>query len=68
MRAQESKELEKAAAAITSSILTTLPLMFVEMLRTGGFFITGSGKDGRGSLGDSESFEIYLIKPVPLGY
>ena len=34
MRAQESKELEKAAAAITSSILTTLPLMFVEMLRT----------------------------------
>ena len=34
MRAKESKELEKAAAAITSSILTTLPLMFVEMLRT----------------------------------
>ncbi len=68
MRAQESKELEKAAAAITSSILTTLPLMFVEMLRTGRFFITGSGKDGRGSLGDPESFEIYLIKHVPLGH
>ena len=51
-----------------SSILTTLPLMFVEMLRTGRFFITGSGKDGRGSLGDPESFEIYLIKHVPLGH
>jgi hypothetical protein len=42
--------------------------MFVEMLRTGEFFITGSGKDGRGSLGDSESFKIYLKKPVPLGH
>ena len=42
MRAQKSKELEKAAAAPTSSILTTLPLMFVEILCTGGFFITGT--------------------------
>ena len=41
MRAQESKELEKAAAA-PSNILTTLPpLISVEMLRTG-FFITGT--------------------------
>ena len=42
MRAQQSNELEKAAAAPTSSILTTLLLMFVEMFRTGGFFITGT--------------------------
>ena len=43
IHACESKESEKAAAALTSSIFTTtLPLMFVEMLHTGGFFITGT--------------------------
>ena len=41
MRAQESKKLEKAAAAPSNILTTLLPLMFVEMLRTA-FFITGT--------------------------
>ena len=40
MRAQESKKLEKAAAAPSNILTTLLPLMSVEMLRTA-FFITG---------------------------
>ena len=40
MRAQESKELEKAAAAITSSILTTLTA--INVCRNASHWLVGS--------------------------